>query len=331
MPQSVAKKSKHEVKQWAMQQAAELVEVGECSYRVAVELLRSSYGINVSVGALHSCRHSPDHQLQPKGRPQIMPVEFTDKLVQWICAKRALRFPVFRDDVLAVANCLIKDTTFANKFKHNSIDVKWYYRMLDNYSHVLGTANQRPLEIDRARWATAANVKEWYNMLADILIDTGIARKNPDFDPNADAKSRKAEPILIIDPDRMVSFDETRVEMDMTKASKSKSERILVDKTTAAANRCETLAHKGGMCGTAVGGSTASGKALRPLIIFSGGGLRPEMCTPSPDCDFYNEQTDPPTHRRCTRPCSPRTRRGASTTTSGCSTYVTSSSPCSPT
>ena len=168
------------------------------------------------------------------------------------------------------------------------MDVAWYYRLLSNYSHVLETANQRPLEIDRARWCTAANIRDWYTMLATALVDAGVAIVNPDYDASADPESRAGQPIIITHPDRIFSFDESRVEMDMTKASKAKQERTLVDKTVPRQERNETLAAKGGQNGTGVGGSTADGKALPGLFIFAGAGLSPAMCKPTPNCDFYD-------------------------------------------
>ncbi|KAL1522506.1 hypothetical protein AB1Y20_017493 [Prymnesium parvum] len=189
VPKEVEKKSKQEIRRWMIAQGARLVEAGECSYRIAVELVRSSYGIDVSLGTMHACVRSPGLELAPRGRPQVLPQEFTDRMVQWICAKRALKFPVFRDEVLAVANRILIGTTYLQKFKHHMLDVSWYYRMLKNYEHIIGTANQRPLEIDRARWATAENIKGWYDMLAQILVDANIARRNPDYDPSASLTS----------------------------------------------------------------------------------------------------------------------------------------------
>ena len=61
----------------------------------------------------------------------------------------------------------------------------WYYRFLASHSEVLGTGNQRPLKIDRAKWATAKNVGEWYDVLASALVDAGVALRNPEFDPSA--------------------------------------------------------------------------------------------------------------------------------------------------
>ena len=158
---------------------------GECSVRAALEMTNLKYA-NVGVGAVSYgtvFKYSKEGVDAPlaAGRPAYLPQEFTDRLVLWIRAKRALKFPVFRDEVLAMANHMIEGTELAQKFKHEMVDVYWYYRLLKKYSHVLSTANQRPLEIDRARWATAKNILDWYKMLTTALVCAGVAKWNPDF------------------------------------------------------------------------------------------------------------------------------------------------------
>ena len=103
----------------------------------------------------------------------------------------------------------------------------WYYRFLGRRSAELGTtANQRPLEVDCAKWATSRNVGDWYQLVADNLVALKLAHWNPAFDPNATlgggsatlGVGRATEMIIIDKPDRVLSFDETRVELDMTKS-----------------------------------------------------------------------------------------------------------------
>jgi hypothetical protein len=293
IPDEEKSKSKSGTKTWIAKQAGLLVQRGECSVRAALEMTNLKYA-EVGVGAVSYgtvFKYSKEGFEEPlaAGRPAHLPQEFCDRLVSWIRAKRALKFPVFRDEVLAMANYMIEGTELAQQFKHQMVDVNWYYRPLRKYAHVLSTANQRPLEIDRARWATAMNILDWYKMLATALVCAGVAKWNPDFVEGNDPDSRAGQPIIITHPERIFSFDESRVELDMTKASKAKQERTIVDITVPREERGETLAAKGGLNGTGVGGSTADGKALPALFIFSGGGLSPAMCKPIPNCDFYDE------------------------------------------
>ena len=46
---------------------------------------------------------------QALGRRTVLPLAFDGALIKWINARRALRSPVFKDDVLAAANRLTRD------------------------------------------------------------------------------------------------------------------------------------------------------------------------------------------------------------------------------
>jgi len=226
------------------------------------------------------------------GRKTVLPPEFDRALIDWINARRALHFPVFKEDVLAAANLMIRSSGLgagAEEKMLAEVNRGWYYRFLGRNASLIGTANQRPLEVDRARWSTAKNVGEWYKMVAEILVGLNLAHWNADFDPCAPIGVRASEMIIITKPDRLISFDETRVELDMTKASKERKARTIIDKTADKSTAAESLAFKGGLQGTGVGGSTASGRALPALFIFQGQSIQPRWLSQSPDCDFYDE------------------------------------------
>ena len=128
------------------------------------------------------------------GRPSFLPTSFSDHLVDWVKARRALKFPVFKDDLLTIANAVLSATGLLQKFAHEIVDDSWYYRFMRKYSHTLGTGSQRIIEVDREKWATSANIKAWYDMVADSLVKIGIAVRNPDYDVKADPSSRAGQP-----------------------------------------------------------------------------------------------------------------------------------------
>eukprot|EP00965_Chrysotila_dentata_P088819 2932741-Pleurochrysis_carterae.AAC.1 len=107
--------------------------------------------------------------------------------------------------------------------------------------------------MDRARWATSRNMKPWYDMLGKTLVEAGVACVNPDFDEQYGMGNKNAEMFISTEPGRIMSFDESRVELDMTESTKCKQQRIVVDKTAPAMQRLDSLAHKGGLAGTGVG------------------------------------------------------------------------------
>ena len=145
--------------------------------------------------------------------------------------------------------------------------------------------------MSRAKWCTSQKISEWYDMMADALVNSGIATRNPDYNPTAQSGSA-CEPIFIVDPDRWISYDETRLELDMTQATKAKSERTVVNKLEPKDSRRDCLSYKGGLFGTGIGGSTASAKALRPMFVFGSGSFALEwtMWRP-PRCDFIDPDT----------------------------------------
>lgn len=115
--------------------------------------------------------------------------------------------------------------------------------------------------MSRAQWATAENIKKHYDMIADILIKTGIAVANP----NHDETQPRSERIYIMKPNRLFSMDETRLTNDMTDKNKSKANRSVLAKGQGS----DTLANKGGGDGTGIGGSSADGFDLPGYFIFS--------------------------------------------------------------
>ncbi|KAK3262903.1 hypothetical protein CYMTET_28269 [Cymbomonas tetramitiformis] len=121
----------------------------------------------------------------------------------------------------------------------------------------------RPLELMRGKWCTAKNMHQHYQVVADALVEAGLAVANPDWvhdDPDSCM-------IHITKPDRLFSFDETRLTMDCTDSSKSRQHRIV---KTGKADDGEVLVNKGGGVATGVGGSFADGASLPPFFIFGG-------------------------------------------------------------
>jgi len=281
-------------KKFVLRLAAMLVQQHGYSVRRAAHALNvkfSAHDIVPKVSRTGVQTYVANEKWSPQalGRRTVLPPAFDSALIKWINARRALHFPVFKDDVLAAANLLIREHGMSSETFCREVDRGWYYRFLGRHANLLGTANQRPLEADRARWSTAKNVGDWYQMLAESLVDLGLAEWNADYDRDAAVGTRASELIIITKPDRVISFDETRVELDMTKASKEKRAKIVIDKSADRSTAAETLAFKGGLQGTGVGGSTASGRALPALFVFQGHSLQPRWLSQSPDCDFYDE------------------------------------------
>ena len=128
--------------------------------------------------------------------------------VKWF---RDRKMPVFPDEVKEWANAEIKGTPFEQNFPDGKVTEGWYRGFLKRQG--LLTGNLRPLEMARHQWFTEANLITYYDIAGGVLVNAGVAHVNPDYDPNAPFSME----YIIDHPQRIASFDETRVEMDCTK------------------------------------------------------------------------------------------------------------------
>lgn len=59
-------------------------------------------------------------------------------------------------------------------------------------------------------------------MIAKTLVEKGMAVRNPNYNSDAKLGSDEVHPIHIPDSDRIISFDESRIELDMNRADEGK-------------------------------------------------------------------------------------------------------------
>jgi hypothetical protein len=79
------------------------------------------------------------------------------------------------------------------------------------------------LEMTRHEWLTLGNLGTYFDVCAEVLVKAGVAHLNPNYDPNV----KGSEPVFINKPHLNASFDETKVALDSTTASKGKQDRGL--------------------------------------------------------------------------------------------------------
>lgn len=194
------------------------------------------------------------------GRKLIIPADIEYKLEDLCLVLREMKLPIFRFMIINYVNVLIKGTEIAQLLKHKEVRRHWYYNWLNRCKR-LQTANIKPLEITRAKWATPENLKTHYDMLCQLFVDLKLAVHNPSYDENVPNSER----IKIVKPGRIASMDETRLTNDTTEKNKAKTNRSIVGKT----DTREFLANKGGGDGTGIGGSTADGTDLPGFFIFA--------------------------------------------------------------
>ena len=241
--------------------AGQLVAHKGLSKRRAAQQTSEEFKVHISpTTALRAAEH-PGMPPSKPGR-QLILGELVENRLEMLClVLREMRIPIFQAMVLNYANSLIKGTAQADLFKHKEVRKHWYYHWLHRCKR-LKTGNIRPLEITRAKWATAANALTHYNQLAELLVELGLAVRNPSFKED----EPKSEPIKLIKPERVFSMDETRLTNDTSECSKAKSCRIVLG---AQDDDGSTLVNKGGGDGTGIGGSSADGRDTPAFIIFA--------------------------------------------------------------
>jgi hypothetical protein len=103
----------------------------------------------------------------------------------------------------------------------------------------------------------------YFKVLAGVLVKAGVAKVNPDFDENVPY----SQPILIVHPERIFSYDETDVSLDQTSSSRAQAGRTV---TAGAGDRGEVVATKSSTHITAIGGR-AGPYALPIGVVFGSG------------------------------------------------------------
>ena len=74
----------------------------------------------------------------------------------------------------------------------------------------------RPLDQTRDKWYTEENLELYFVVAKYLPVDAGVAIINPNFDSNIPY----SQEILITHPERICSYDETKMELDCTRARK---------------------------------------------------------------------------------------------------------------
>ena len=153
-------------------------------------------------------------------------------------------------------------------FKHGGSRDSWYYNLLCRYHEGLGTAAAKPVEVDGERWTTSKNVGKHYQILERTFVDLSFAFKNPSYSANEPlSESVKFHPWAL---GRIVPFDESRFQLDMTDGDKNPQTTIVKELS----DKGRTHAVKAGGSATVVAGSLANCFATPAHIIFAAGSIQ---------------------------------------------------------
>ena len=241
--------------------AGELMNKGVGKNKAA-EQAAAEFSVNISPSTAARAAERPGEEPSRPGRKLGLGPAIEAQLETLCEVLREMRIPIFQEMIINFANTLIRGTALEDEFKHQEIRRDWYYRWLGRCKY-LKTANIRPLEITRAKWATAKNAYDHYEVLKELMLELGLAVRNPAFVEGEEL----SQLIIITKPGRIFSMDETRLTNDATTPSKAKGNRTLI----CTDGDCgEVIVNKGGGDGTGIGGTSADGLDLPGFFIFAG-------------------------------------------------------------
>ncbi len=98
------------------------------------------------------------------------------------------------------------------------------------------------MEQTRHEWYTPTNLATYFEVARDVMLDARVAIRNHDFDPEIPY----FEEVLITHPERICSYDETKMELDCTRSEASKRDRCIRD--VRFPNNGETVVTKSSSC-----------------------------------------------------------------------------------
>ena len=111
--------------------------------------------------------------------------------------------------VLAWMNEILKGSAILEKFKSKRVRYDWLQRFMDDYGFT--TEDVRPLEECRKKWETSENVLQHYQLAAKVLVEAGLAVKNPDYKvTKLKAKPRRCKALKRVSEDK---YMEKRIQM----------------------------------------------------------------------------------------------------------------------
>ena len=193
----------------------------------------------------------------------VLPTALERRLAETVKVYRERKFPVFPEFVIGWAAEEIRATPLADLFPPDGVPTYGWFKGWLGRQNML-TGSLRPLEGTREDWFTAENLRTYFEVTRDVLLNAGVAEVNPDFNPD-EAYSQE---IIITHPERICSYDETKLELDCTTGGKGRKERCIKDGRS---DDCSYRVTKSDKCATAACGRLGDGRALPVYTVFASG------------------------------------------------------------
>ena len=140
--------------------AGELMNKGVGKNKAA-EQAAAEFSVNISPSTAARAAERPGEEPSRPGRKLGLGPAIEAQLETLCGVLRLMRIPIFQSMIINFANTLIRGTDMETQFKYKEVRRHWYYARRGRCSY-LKTGNSRPLEMTRAKWATAKNALTHY-------------------------------------------------------------------------------------------------------------------------------------------------------------------------
>ena len=243
-------------------------------WKLAGELsneMEDRYGCIVGQRTLFNHSKEPGAKASFPGG-QYFSDDFEQGIAEVVKYFRTRKMPIFKSDVIAWVHAELVDQ--GKEHLVEDLTDGWYRGWLRRTGCCTGTVC--PIETTRAAWFTPDNLEQWYDIVAEMLVEAGIARRNEHFD-----RDKPYDEMLTIDHiERVVSYDETDATLDETAKVKSNINRIV---KSGRDDDGAVSATKSSIKITAVGGRIGK-RALVIYVVFGTGEKRdPEWSGEAPE------------------------------------------------
>ena len=135
----------------------------------------------------------------------------------------------------------------------------------------------------------SANMKIHYDVVVEVLLRLKIAVWNPDFVQGA--PGIKGEEIFIVKPERLFSWDETKVALKMQAESKAKAERMVL---AGPMDDGSIMASNSSVAASGIGSSLTSSHSLPAFFVLACALFAPTTCDGGPMSTLINLETNWP-------------------------------------
>jgi hypothetical protein len=226
------------------------------------------------------------HAPKSRGAQTLLPHDVEAAIEKFISAMRAYYLAVPATLLKAKIMQYIEGSGYEANFKGGMVSDKYLHGFYDR--HDLKTASQRPHQDVREQWFNVTNLRLHFDVVRDVLLEHGLAIRNDDYVKGAEGT--KGEEIFITKPGRIISMDETGLELETMTNSKSNKVRVIVKKGSG--DDHSTMGTKSSERVTGVGGSRMDGKTVAPVFIFkSAVGVDPHATLGGPSSAVIDETT----------------------------------------